>query len=530
MTIAANMMNIPLLISSILRHAVENNPDQKIHTGLPDGSIHTYSYADFNRRVEMLAVGLAANGVQPGDRVGTLAWNTARHLEIYYATSGSGTVCHTINPRLHFEQIAFIINDADDQVVFYDTDITPLIESLRPLCPKVRHWVALQEGQGGGLADYDGWLVEAPADFAWPDLDENTAAGLCYTSGTTGNPKGALYSNRSTILHAYASCHPNAMNISRADTVLPVVPMFHVNAWGLPYSALLSGASLALPGPNLRGDALFKFCEETGVTMSAGVPTVWQGVLDYMKDSGQTLHSLNTIVIGGATCPPSMITAFAAHDVNVRHAWGMTEVSPLGTVCSLLPEHHELSKKEQLEILSAQGRPMYGIEIKLLDDDGAKVPNDGTSSGHLMVRGNWVIERYFGHDKTALDDGWFHTGDVASMDRNGYLRIRDRSKDLIKSGGEWISSIDIENIALEHPAVANAGCIAEPSEKWGERPLLYIVLREGHSASAKDILAIYDGRIANWWRPDRVEFIPEMPLTATGKIKKTALREILENS
>lgn len=524
------MMNIPLLISSILRHAVDNNPDQKIHTALPDGTVETYTYSDFNRRVEMLASGLAANGIKAGDRVGTLAWNTARHLEIYYATSGSGLVCHTINPRLHFEQIAFIVNDADDQVIFYDTDLQPLIGSLKPLCPKVRHWIALQEGQGGGLSDYDGWLAPVADDFVWPELDENAAVGLCYTSGTTGNPKGALYSNRSTVLHAYASCHPNAMNISRGDVVLPVVPMFHVNAWGLPYSGLLSGASLALPGPNLRGDALFRFCEATGVTTSAGVPTVWQGVLDHMKDNGLTLSGLKTIIIGGATCPPSMITAFAAHGVNVRHAWGMTEVSPLGTVCTLLPEHEDLPEKNRLDVLSAQGRPMYGIEFKLVDDDGVTIAKDGTSSGHLMVRGNWVIERYYGHEKTALDDGWFHTGDVASMDRNGYLRIRDRSKDLIKSGGEWISSIDIENIALEHPAVANAACIAEPSEKWGERPLLYVVLREGHSAGAEDILSIYDNRIANWSRPDRVEFIPVMPLTATGKIQKTALRDILEST
>ena len=528
MAILGNMMQVPLLISSILAHAVENNPDQTITTALDDGSLHQYTYSQFNGRVRRLAQGLMRNGVDDGCRVGTLAWNSFRHLEIYYAASGIGAICHTVNPRLHPDQIAYIINHAEDVVLFYDLDFSALVEDLKPRCPTVRHWVALSEDEDSALpvgAHYGDWLAEDAGSFAWPQFDENTASGLCYTSGTTGDPKGALYSHRSTVLHAYASCHSDALGISQADTAMLVVPMFHVNAWGLPYSALMSGAAIVMPGSNLKGDRLYSLCERAGVTLSAGVPTVWQGLLDHVHANGLAFSTLSQIMIGGAACPPGMISAFAELNIAVRHAWGMTEVSPLGTVCRLLPKHDELDQGARLSMLASQGRPLFGASFQLVDDNGSPVPKDGSSPGHLAVRGNWVIERYHGKD-SGSDDGWFHTGDVASIDRDGYLRVLDRSKDVIKSGGEWISSIELENFAADHPAVAQVACIAEPHEKWGERPLLVIVLRPGMHATSQDIVASLHGRVPRWSLPDRVVFVDAIPMTATGKIQKMALRQL----
>lgn len=529
MAIVGNMTQAPLLISSILTHAVENNPDQTITTALDDGTLHRYTYSQFNERVRRLASGLRSRDVEEGYRVGTLAWNTFRHLEIYYATSGISAICHTVNPRLHPDQIAFIINHAEDFILFYDVDFSSLVEDLKPRCPSVRHWVALSEdGEAApeGAELYRDWLADEAGSFAWPQFDENTASGLCYTSGTTGDPKGALYSHRSTVLHAYASCHRDAVGISQADAVMFVVPMFHVNAWGLPYSALMSGAAIVLPGSNLRGDRLYSLCERAKVTLSAGVPTVWQGLLDHIAANGLTFSTLSQIMIGGAACPPGMISAFAELNVSVRHAWGMTEVSPLGTVCRLLPKHDELDQSQKLAVLASQGRPLFGATFQLVDDNGQLVPKDGTSAGHLTIRGNWVIERYYGAGDAASGDGWFRTGDVASIDRDGYLRILDRSKDVIKSGGEWISSIDLENIAADHPAVAQVACIAEPHEKWGERPLLVVVLRPGAHATSQEIVATLHDRVPRWSLPDRVVFVDEIPMTATGKIQKTALRQL----
>lgn len=526
-----NMMQQPLLISSILEHAVTVNPRQRIVTAQDDGTFHEYDYSQFNFRTRRLAQTLLKRDVRQGERIGTLAWNTHRHLEIYYAVSGIGAICHTVNPRLHPEQIAFILNDAGDSLVFVDHHFASLVAYLKPLCPAVRHWVWLVENRTSGsiappapLDHYDDWLAENDDGFSWPELDENTACGLCYTSGTTGNPKGALYSHRSTVLHAYASCHPDAMCLSRRDTVMPIVPMFHVNAWGLPYSALMSGAKLALPGANLKGDALYRLCEHAGVTMSAGVPTVWQGVYDYVSTQRLDFSTLKRLVIGGSACSSHMISAFSQLGVQVHHAWGMTEVSPLGTVCHLLPEHTNLPPGQKLAVLGSQGRPLYGVSLKIVDDQGNSLPWDGHTSGNLMIRGNWVIERYYGKSESALDQGWFETGDVASMDADGYMRITDRSKDVIKSGGEWISSIAIENIAMAHPAVAIAACIAEQSDKWGERPILAVVLREGMQADAESILALYQGRTEKWSVPDRIVFIEDMPMTATGKIQKSELR------
>lgn len=527
MTISGNMMNRPLLISSILNHAVCNNPDQKIVSAMGDGVVHRYTYRDFNQRVRQLASGLKRHGVQPGDRVGTLAWNTYRHLEIYYATAGLGMVCHTINPRLFHEQIAFIINDAQDTVLFYDRHFSALVEQLKPLCQSVKNWVLLDEPESDNadLSVYRSWLVDEEADFNWPEFDENVACGLCYTSGTTGNPKGALYSHRSTLLHAYASCHPDAVGVSRRDAVMPLVPMYHVNAWGLPYSGLLSGAKFVMPGPDHSGAALYHLCESEGVTLSAGVPSIWQILLDHVQTENKGFSTLAQAVIGGSACPPAMITALAKLNVSVRHAWGMTEVSPLGTVCLLLPEHQALSEAEQLRILASQGRPLFGAEFAITGDDSQqRIPHDGIATGNLMVRGNWVINQYFGESSSALDNGWFHTGDVGSIDANGYMQISDRSKDVIKSGGEWISSIELENIALEHAAVQQAACIAKPDKKWGERPVLVIQAKPSASPSAADVLSIYSDRVAKWMVPDEVFFVDDMPMTATGKLQKSALR------
>lgn len=533
MAISGNMMDRPLLISSILTHAVNNNPQQRIATAIGNGKIHSYTYSDFAKRTRKLAVGLQLYGIKAGDRVGTLAWNTYRHLEIYYATAGVGMICHTVNPRLHLEQIAFIINDAQDVVLFYDHHFSTLVDQLKPLCPTVKQWVLLDESacpgsSDGSMATYANWLTADDTGFFWPEFDENTACGLCYTSGTTGNPKGALYSHRSTLLHAYASCHPDAVGISCTDAIMSLVPMYHVNAWGLPYSGLLSGAKFVMPGADFDGHSLYQLCEAEGVTLSAGVPSIWQILLDHVQSNNLQFSTLRRAVIGGSACPSAMITTLAKMDVSVRHAWGMTEVSPLGTVCFLLPEHDSLPDDEKLSILSTQGRPLFGAEFRIVGDDGKQaLPRDGVTTGDLMVRGSWVINRYYGQAASALSDDWFHTGDVASIDANGYMKISDRSKDVIKSGGEWISSIEIENIATEHPDVKLAACIARPDKKWGERPLLIVVKRESSAPSALDILSIYTDRVAKWMIPDDVIFIDDMPMTATGKLQKSALRTML---
>lgn len=523
-----NMMRMPLLINSILTHALESSADQEIVTALDDGSLHTYTYREFGRRVKDLAVGMGHRGLLPGHRVATLAWNTYRHLEIYYATAGIGAICHTVNPRLSREQIEFIINDAQDVVVFYDGHFAELVEQLEPRCPSVAHWVLLNEDadQDHAGMHYGAWLGNDVRNFEWLEFDEDTACGLCYTSGTTGAPKGTQYSHRSTVLHAYASSHPNALAISCCDAVMPLVPMFHVNAWGLPYSSLMSGAKIVLPGSNMQGERLYALCERAGVTLSAGVPTVWKGVLDHVESRALTFSTLQHIVIGGAACPPHMIASFRARNVTVRHAWGMTEVSPLGTVCQLLPKHASLPGDETLQVLASQGRPLFGARFKVVDEEGKRLPHDGVSTGHLMVQGNWVISHYYGKAEPATEDGWFRTGDVGSIDADGYMRITDRSKDVIKSGGEWISSIEIENIAMEEPGIELAACIAESSEKWGERPVLFVVPKPDGCLSAEQILARYQGRVAKWSIPDKVVFIERMPMTATGKIQKAALRSL----
>jgi fatty-acyl-CoA synthase len=482
-----------------------------------------------------MANALAALGVKHGDRVATLAWNGYRHMELYYAVSGSGAVLHTINPRLHPDQLTWIVNHAQDRVMCFDLSFLPLVESIAPRLQGIWTFVALTDRQhmptATSLRDlvcYEDLVEAYGEEFAWPEFDENTAAALCYTSGTTGNPKGALYSHRSTILHAYAVALPDAFNCSARDVVLPVVPMFHVNAWGLPYVACMVGAKLVFPGPALDGKSLHDLFESEGVTLSAGVPTVWQGLLAHMAGNGLRFSTMRRTIIGGSACPATMIQKFQAdYGVQVLHGWGMTEMSPVGAVGSLKPRHLALSDAERWLMQAKQGRAVFGVELKTIDPDGRELPRDGRTSGELMVRGPWVISAYFNSDDEPLRDGWFPTGDVATIDADGYVQITDRSKDLIKSGGEWISSIELENIAMAHPAVAMAACIAIAHPKWDERPLLVVMKKPQASVAREELLAFYSGKTARWWIPDDVVFVDAIPLGATGKMQKNKLREQL---
>jgi fatty-acyl-CoA synthase len=469
-----------------------------------------------------------------GERIATLAWNGYRHLELYYGVSGSGAVLHTINPRLHPEQIAYIVNHADDRVLFFDLSFLPAIEAMARQCKTVKAYVALcgrehmpPAGAIPGLLCYEDLMEQASGDYDWPQFDERSAAALCYTSGTTGNPKGALYSHRSTVLHAYASALPNALSVSSADVVLPVVPMFHVNAWGLPYSALLAGAKLVFPGPALDGKSLYALFEAEGVTLSAGVPTVWLGLINHVLASDLRFSTFRRTVIGGSACPPAMMDALIDRlGVQVVHAWGMTEMSPLGTACTLQARHTAMPREAQRAVLRKQGHAICGVDMKIVDDDGAELPWDGATHGHLLVKGPWVVSGYFRDEGgDVLQDGWFPTGDVATIDADGYLAITDRSKDVIKSGGEWIGTIDLENVAMSHPAVLQAACIGVQHPKWAERPLLVVVRRPGMEVSREDLLDWFAGKVAKWWTPDDVVFAESLPVGGTGKIQKNKLRE-----
>jgi len=526
------MMHMPLLISSLLKHAEKNHGDTEIVSRAVEGEIHRYTYRDAARRSRQLANALKHLKIKPGDRVGTLAWNTYRHFELYYAISGMGAVTHTINPRLFPEQIVYIINHAEDQLVCFDITFTPLVEKLAPLCPNVRGWVAmtdhahLPQAKIPNLLCYEDLLEAERDDFAWPQLDENDAAGLCYTSGTTGNPKGVLYSHRSTILHAYSICLPDVFNMSARSVVLPVVPMFHVNAWGIPYAAPLSGAKLVFPGASLDGASIYQLFEQEKVNYSAGVPTVWLNLLNHMKQHNLRFSTLQYTVIGGSAAPPAMIRTFQDdYGVRVLHAWGMSEMSPLGTLNTPKEKHLALSKEDQFKLSLNQGRTFFGLEMKIVGDEGEELPRDGKAFGNLLVRGQWVMREYFkGEGGSPLKDGWFPTGDVATIDQDGYMQITDRSKDVIKSGGEWISSIDLENVAMAHPAVAEAAVIGVHHPKWDERPLLVIVKRAGQEVTRDEMLKFYEGKIAKWQIPDDVAFVAELPHTATGKISKLNLR------
>ncbi len=528
------MMDMPLLITNLIRHADRHHGETEIVSKTVEGDIHRYNYRAAHKRARRLAKVLQALGVKAGERVATLAWNGYRHFEIYYAVAGSGAVIHTINPRLFPEQIAYIAGHAEDKVVFFDLTFLPLVEKLVPQMKTVKSFVLMtdrahmpKQSAIPGLLCYEE-LIEAQDDrYEWPSFDERTAACLCYTSGTTGNPKGALYSHRSTMLHAYAGALPDALNLSARDVVLPVVPMFHVNAWGLPYSCALTGTKLVMPGPHLDGKSLHQLFEAEGVTMSAGVPTVWLGLLNYMKEAKLKFSALRAVVIGGSACPPAMTRSFQEdYGVEVLHAWGMTEMSPLGTVCTLKAKHKNADKEARYAVQAKQGRAIFGVDMKIVGADGNELPMDGKAFGDLHVRGPWVISSYFkGEGGDPLRSGWFPTGDVATIDPDGYMQITDRSKDVIKSGGEWISSIDLENIAVAHPAVAEAAVIGIKHPKWDERPVVVVVKKAGQDVSKDDLLKFYEGKIAKWWMPDDVVFVKELPHTATGKLSKLTIRE-----
>ena len=533
-----NMMQQPLLISNLLVHAERHHGDQQIVSRRVEGDIHRQNYRELAERSRRVANVVKALGVEFGDRVGTLAWNGYRHMELYYGVSGSGAVLHTLNPRLHPDQVVWIADHAEDQVLFFDLTFLPLIEAVASRVKTIKHFVAMTDrahmpasSKVANLLCYEELLEAASPDYAWPSFDENTASSLCYTSGTTGNPKGALYSHRSTVLHTYAAALPDSLNCSARDTILPVVPMFHVNAWGLPYAACMVGAKLVFPGPHLDGKSLYELFESEGVTVSAGVPTVWQGLLTHVEAHDLKFGTMRRTVIGGSACPPAMMRAFQEkYDVQVLHAWGMTEMSPLGTVCTLKPQHLGLSPDAQMAVQAKQGRAVYGVDMKIVGEDGKELPRDGKQSGELLVRGPWIIQNYFkGEGGDPLVDGWFPTGDVALIDADGYMQITDRSKDVIKSGGEWIGSIDIENIAMAHPAVAMAACIGAFHPKWDERPLLVVMKKPGAELTREQMLKFFDGKIAKWWTPDDVVFTDAIPLGATGKMQKNKLREMFKD-
>jgi len=528
------MMNQPLLVSGIIEFAARHFGDSMIVSRRVEGDIHRYTYRDCHQRARRLANALHGMGIALGDRIATLAWNGYRHLEAYYAVSGSGAVLHTINPRLHPEQIAYIINHAEDQVLMFDLTFLPAVEAVAAQCRQIKTYVLMcdrdrmpAETRIPNLVCYEDLIASHSDDYAWPLFDENSACTLCYTSGTTGNPKGALYSHRSTVLHAYGSALPNALNVTSRDVVLPVVPMFHVNAWGLPYSVPLSGAKMVFPGAALDGKSLYELFEAEQVTFSAGVPTVWLGLINFMLQNKLKFSSFRRTVIGGSACSPAMMnTLMDEFGVEVIHAWGMTEMSPLGTAGVLLDKHLQLPQDEQRKILLKQGHAVYGVDMKIVDDDGKELPWDGNSYGHLLVKGPWVISAYYKDEGgDPLQDGWFPTGDVATIDPDGYMQITDRSKDVIKSGGEWIGTIDLENIAVSHPAVLQAACIGVAHPKWDERPLLVIVRKPGMEVSREGLLAFYEGKIAKWWLPDDVVFADALPLGGTGKVQKNKLRE-----
>ena len=532
------MMDVPLTITSIVRHAERVHGHKEVVSITRDNPRHRYTYRDCFARARQLANAMQAWDLKSGDRIATLAWNDYRHMETYYGSACSGFVCHTINPRLFPEQIAYIINHAEDRYVFLDPDFLPLIDGIAAECTGVEGWIIMTtrghmpETDRADVLCYEEIMAAQSAEFEWPELDEHAACSLCYTSGTTGNPKGVLYSHRSTVLHTYATLIPDAMNISSGDVMLPIVPMFHVNAWGNPYACPVAGAKMVMPGNKMGdGPTLAALINEEGVTMSAGVPTVWLNLLAHLRESNERVDSLTRVVVGGSACPLSVMEEFDTYGVDTRHAWGMTEMSPLGTT-NHAGGHRELYRPEQFaEVRTNVGTPIWGVEIKITDDDHKELPWDGEAFGALKVRGPWICSSYFKLDGSDAHDeeGWFETGDVATVTPEGFVSITDRTKDVIKSGGEWISSIEVENVATGHPKVAEAAVIGRLHEKWGERPLLIVVKAPGEEPSPDELKTYLDGKIAKWWIPDDVQFIEDMPHTATGKIQKTALRDMFAN-
>ncbi|WP_425408003.1 long-chain fatty acid--CoA ligase [Hyphococcus sp.] len=528
------MMDRPLLTTEILKHAVRNFRNTEIVTRTVEGPIHRYTIADSAKRIARLANALSDLGVKKGDRVGVIGWNTFRQFELYYAVGGLGAILHTVNPRLGPENAAFVINHAEDAFLFYDTTFSPLVAALKPHLKSVRYYCALTDSDhaeqaGEGVEIYEDIIKTGDENFDWPDFDENTAVAMCYTSGTTGDPKGVLYSHRALVLQSFAACLPTAMSLKEGDTLLPVVPMFHVNAWNTPYSSMMIGIKQVFPGPRLDGEGLYELLDSEKVTYCAGVPTVWLGLLQYLEKTGKELPYLRMGMSGGSALPEALIRGFAKYDVELQQGWGMTEMSPIGTVNTLPPFVRALPFDERIPYQLKAGRALPFVDMRIIGPDGNKLPHDGVSDGNLQVRGPWIIDQYFKTDSPTLtQDGWFDTGDVAIIDEDGFLQITDRSKDVIKTGGEWVSSIDIENAALSHPGVAQAGVIGVHHPKWQERPLLIIVKKEGQDPTAEDIREFVKTKLDKIAWPDAVEFVDEIPLGATGKVLKTELRKIFK--
>ncbi len=535
------MQDRPLLISSLIDHAATFHPEGEIVTRTVEGPIHRTTYAQVQRRAKQVANALKTLGVQHTDRVATLAWNTYRHFELYYGVSGSGAILHTINPRLFPEQIQYIVNHAEDKILLFDISFAKLVEQLAPSLPTVTAYVALTDREHmpdidvpGGLLCYEELVEAQSADYDWPQFDERTASALCYTSGTTGNPKGVLYSHRSTLLHTLMEASPDTFGVNSSESLLLVVPMFHANAWGMPYAAAMSGAKLVLPGARMDGQALYELMRDEGVTFSQGVPTVWLMLFQYLDEHPEIdtrKLALKVVGIGGSAAPRSMVERFE-HDmgVTVVQGWGMTETSPIGAIGKLLPKHDALSPADQITQKLKQGRGVWGVDLKIVDDEGKPVARDGKAFGHLYVRGPWIASGYYRGASEVLDaEGYLPTGDIATLDADGYLQLVDRDKDVIKSGGEWISSIELENAALSHPAVGEAAIIGVSHPRWQERPLLLVVKRPGQDVTRDDLLQFVSDRVAKWWLPDDVVFVSELPHTATGKLLKTKLRDEYRN-
>jgi fatty-acyl-CoA synthase len=526
------MMTRPLLISGILEHAAAQFGEQEIVSRETHGPLHRSTFAQSAQRARQLANALAQMGLKVGSAVGSIAWNNHRHLEAYYAVSGSGMVMHTCNPRLHPQQLIYVINHAEDEVVLFDATFAPLVKGIAAHCPKVRAWVCLADAantpaiEGVSVLNYEDLIAAHPTHFAWPELDENTGAALCYTSGTTGNPKGVLYSHRAIVMNATTGCMPDVLGLSTQETILPVVPMFHINAWCIPYAALIAGTKLVLPGPKLDGTSLYELMDTEQVTISAGVPTIWMGLIQHVEQNNLRFAHMKRTCVGGSAMPMALIAKFVDnYGVEVRHGWGMTETTAVATMSLLTRTDRQKPAAEQHAIVAKQGRAVSGIEIKIVDENGVTLPRDGTSQGELMVRGQWIVERYFKAEKTALVDGWFPTGDIATIDAHGTMQIRDRTKDVIKTGGEWISSIDLENAAIGHPAVAMAAVIGVKHPKWDERPLLFIVRKPGQALEKQEILDFLATKVAKWWVPDDVVFLESLPVGGTGKVQKNDLRK-----
>jgi acyl-CoA synthetase (AMP-forming)/AMP-acid ligase II len=527
------MMDRPLLISSIIEHAAAQNGETQIVSRETHGPVFRYTVIDCALRAGKLANALADLGLPPGSTVATLAWNNHRHVEIYYAVSGSGLIVHTCNPRLHLDQLTYIVNHAEDQVMFFDTSFAPLIASIAKDCPNIRAWICMTDEENMPVLEaipniycYETLIATQSEQFPWPQFDERSAAAICYTSGTTGNPKGALYSHRGIVLNAMTICMPGMLCLSPSDCMLPVVPMFHINGWCAPYGCLVGGAKLVLPGPRLDGAGLYEMMENEKVTVSAGVPTVWLQLLQYVEQHGLKFSSLRRVVSGGSAVPLALIAKFdELYGIEVRQGWGMTETTAVATMSCATAEQSGWAPARRHAAAANCGKAVFGIDVKVVGEDGATLPRDGKSQGELMVRGQWIVSAYFKGGDSPLRDGWFPTGDIATIDSHGVLQIRDRVKDLIKTGGEWISSIDLENTAIGHPSVAAAAVIGVKHPKWQERPLLFVVRKPGHSVEPQDILAFLSERMAKWWVPEEVIFLESLPVGGTGKVQKALLRQ-----